>query len=53
VKPDRLEALVMALNGMINLWVMATVKQGADLSRDVAVQIVDMVLDGLASDHAR
>jgi AcrR family transcriptional regulator len=53
VKPDRLEALVMALNGMINLLVMATVKEGADLSRDVAVQIVDMVLDGLASDRTR
>ncbi len=49
VKPERLEALVTALNGMINLWVMATVKEGANLSRDVAVQVVDMVLDGLAS----
>jgi TetR/AcrR family transcriptional regulator len=27
VKPERLEALVTALNGMINLWVIATVKQ--------------------------
>jgi TetR/AcrR family transcriptional regulator len=49
VKPQRREALVTALNGMINLWVMATVKQEAELSRDVAVQIVDLVLDGLAS----
>jgi TetR/AcrR family transcriptional regulator len=49
VRADRLEALVTGLNGMINLWVMATVKHGAELSREVAVQIVDMVLDGLAS----
>ena len=38
VRPERLEALVTALNGMINLWVIVTVKQEADLSRDVAVQ---------------
>ena len=49
MKPERLEALVTALQAMINLWVIATVKEGAELSRDVAVQIVDLVLDGLAS----
>jgi len=49
VKPDRLEALVTALNGMINLWVMATVKHGAEITRAVAVEIVDHILDGLAS----
>jgi TetR/AcrR family transcriptional regulator len=48
VRPERLESLVTALQGMINLWVIATVKEGAELSREVAVQIVDLVLDGLA-----
>ena len=51
VKPERLEALVTALNGMINLWVIATVKHGAEITRDVAVQIVDLVLDGVATRH--
>jgi hypothetical protein len=36
---------------MINLWVIATVKHGAEITRDVAVQIVDLVLDGLATRH--
>jgi TetR/AcrR family transcriptional regulator len=49
VKPERLEDLVTALNGMINLWVIATVKHGAEITRDVAVQIVDLILDGLAT----
>ena len=53
VRPERLEALVTALNGMINLWVIVTVKQEAALSRDVAVQIVDLVLDGVASGPRR
>jgi AcrR family transcriptional regulator len=48
VKPERMESLVMALQAMINLWVIATVKDETNLGRDVAVQIVDIVLDGLA-----
>jgi TetR/AcrR family transcriptional regulator len=48
VKPERMEALVTALQAMINLWVIATVKEGAVLARDLAVQIVDIVLDGVA-----
>src|SRR5579863_7029391 len=36
VKPGGGEALVTALQGMINLWVIAAVKQGVELSRDVA-----------------
>jgi TetR/AcrR family transcriptional regulator len=53
VAPERMEALVTALQAMINLWVIATVKEGANLSRDVAVQIVDLVLDGLAISKKR
>jgi TetR/AcrR family transcriptional regulator len=48
VKPERMEALVTALQAMINLWVIATVKEGTVLARDLAVQIVDIVLDGVA-----
>ena len=48
VKPERMEALVTALQAMINLWVIATVKEGAVLARGLAVQIVDIVLDGVA-----
>ncbi|HEX4071522.1 MAG TPA: TetR/AcrR family transcriptional regulator [Planctomycetaceae bacterium] len=48
VKPERIEALVTALQAMINLGVIATVKEGAVLARDLAVQIVDIVLDGVA-----
>jgi AcrR family transcriptional regulator len=48
IEPGREEALVMALNGMINIWVIATIKGEVRLSREVAEQIVDVLLDGLA-----
>jgi TetR/AcrR family transcriptional regulator len=42
------ESLETALNAMINFWVILTIKQEAEVSREVAVQIVDVLLDGLA-----
>jgi AcrR family transcriptional regulator len=42
------EGLETALNAMINFWVILTIKQEAEVSREVAVQIVDLLLDGLA-----
>jgi AcrR family transcriptional regulator len=44
----KVEALEMALNAMINFWVILTIKEEAEVSREVAVQIVDLLLDGLA-----
>jgi AcrR family transcriptional regulator len=44
----KVEALETALNAMINFWVILTIKEEAEVSREVAVQIVDLLLDGLA-----
>jgi AcrR family transcriptional regulator len=44
----KVEALETALNAMINFWVILTIKQEAEVSREVAVQIVDVLLDGVA-----
>jgi AcrR family transcriptional regulator len=40
--------LETALNAMINFWVILTIKEEAEVSREVAVQVVDLLLDGLA-----
>jgi TetR/AcrR family transcriptional regulator len=47
IDPSRVEALETALNAMINFWVILTIKQEAEVSREVAVQVVDVLLDGL------
>jgi AcrR family transcriptional regulator len=44
----KVEALETALNAMINFWVILTIKEEAEVTREVAVQIVDVLLDGLA-----
>jgi AcrR family transcriptional regulator len=44
----KVEALETALNAMINFWVILTIKEEAEVSREVAVQVVDVLLDGLA-----
>jgi hypothetical protein len=33
---------------MINFWVILTIKEEAEVSREIAVQVVDVLLDGLA-----
>jgi AcrR family transcriptional regulator len=43
----QIEALETALNAMINFWVILTIKEEAEVTRDVAVQIVDVLLDGV------
>ncbi len=48
IDASKVDALEMALNAMINFWVILTIKQEAEVSREVAVQIVDVLLDGLA-----
>ena len=47
IDASKVEALETALNAMINFWVILTIKQEAEVSREVAVQIVDVLLDGL------
>ncbi|HXY37083.1 MAG TPA: TetR/AcrR family transcriptional regulator [Planctomycetaceae bacterium] len=44
----KIEALETALNAMINFWVILTIKEEPEVTREVAVQIVDLLLDGLA-----
>jgi hypothetical protein len=44
----KVEARETALNAMINFWVILTIKEEAEVTREVAVQIVDVLLDGLA-----
>jgi AcrR family transcriptional regulator len=44
----REESLMMAINGMVNFWIIAAIKQRVELARPMAVEIVDVVLDGLA-----
>ena len=39
--------LLMALNGMINIWVIAAIKREIPLSREVARGVVDLILDGI------
>jgi AcrR family transcriptional regulator len=48
IPPGREEALLMALNGMINIWVIVAIKQEVELNREQAVGIVNDLLDGLA-----
>jgi AcrR family transcriptional regulator len=48
IESSHAEALETALNAMINFWVILTIKQEAEVSREVAVQVVDVLLDGLA-----
>jgi AcrR family transcriptional regulator len=48
IDATKIEALETALNAMINFWVILTIKGEAEVSREVAVQIVDLLLDGLA-----
>jgi AcrR family transcriptional regulator len=48
IESSQAEALETALNAMINFWVILTIKQEAEVSREVAVQVVDVLLDGLA-----
>jgi len=48
IDASKVEALETALNAMINFWVILTIKEDAEVSRGVAVQIVDVLLDGLA-----
>jgi AcrR family transcriptional regulator len=47
IEASQAEALETALNAMINFWVILTIKQEAEVSREVAVQVVDVLLDGL------
>jgi AcrR family transcriptional regulator len=48
IDSGRQEALLMAINGMINFWTIVAIKQEIELTRQVAVEIVDVLLDGLA-----
>jgi TetR/AcrR family transcriptional regulator len=50
IDPTKVEALETALNAMINFWVILTIKDEAQVSREVAVQIVDVLLDGVGRD---
>jgi AcrR family transcriptional regulator len=47
VAPERELDLLMALNGMINIWVIAAIKREIPLSREVARGVVDLILDGI------
>ena len=50
IDSTKVEALETALNAMINFWVILTIKDEAEVSREVAVQIVDVLLDGVGRD---
>lgn len=48
VAPQHTDRLRMGLSGMINIWVLAALKEQAELHHALAVSIVDGLLDGLA-----
>jgi hypothetical protein len=43
----KIAALETALNAMINFWVIVTIKEETEFTREVAAQVVDVLLDGL------
>jgi AcrR family transcriptional regulator len=45
----KIEALETALNAMINFWVIVTIKEETEFTREVAAQVVDVLLDGLTA----